>query len=327
MKARLVLPVLFVAFAPVAASAGTFSYLDPNYVQEVYAVNVGPITSLAFAPNGDVWAVQTSPNALIRFDSQATTVVNGTRVHPIVATVPLPAPAFYQGIANHPDGSLYVTGGPIVRADASSGSVVSTGDCVAGEQLAADPTAPNHLLGVGLGLHVDVDPASLACQDVGGLPDLMNDFDAVFDPTSHDLLTVLAYKAYDWPVEHYDYYVSRTNAGWVAQLPAQPGGIAVLDGLRQVIVTLQDGTIDQLDLIGADQTHKATPVAFATGGFPSPYAGPIVRRGPDGSLFVIQAGTRYDDGTETPEYSIVRISPKEVRTEATTWGKLKAAYR
>src|SRR5262245_50383462 len=102
MKARLVLLIFVVALAPAPAGSAPYSYLAAGYVQEVYAVSPTVITSFAFAPNGDIWAVRQSPNALIRFDSHTTQSIHGTELHPIIQTASLgPSVSPYSGVANH----------------------------------------------------------------------------------------------------------------------------------------------------------------------------------------------------------------------------------
>src|SRR5262245_3246899 len=100
MKARLVLLIFAAAISPASAGSAPYSYLAPGYVQQVYAVSPTAITSFAFAPNGDIWAVRQSPNALIRFDSHTTQVIHETELHPIIQTASVgPSVSPYSGVS------------------------------------------------------------------------------------------------------------------------------------------------------------------------------------------------------------------------------------
>jgi hypothetical protein len=342
MKARLLLMILVLVFPSRVAHAGPFSYLDPGFVQELYAVNPTEITSFTFAPNGDLWAVQESPNALIRFDSHATHTVSGNQLHPIVQTVPITSSVgTVVGIALHPDGNLFLfaDNGTLV-ADATTGAVIETSPgplpC-GGGQGTADPLSPNHLAVIGPGVLVDLDPNALTCS-LNTWPvsfDHMYERDLVFDPSNHDLIAAIGIEIGDFPVETYSNWIDRFRTAQggqmvgLAGLPGVPAGLTLLSGLRETVVAMEDGMIYRTDLEGADTNHLASLQLLASGGFPTiNYSGNLVRKGPDGSLYVLQAGTRYNDsGNVTSEYSIVRIMEKSIATQVTTWGRVKAAYR
>jgi hypothetical protein len=333
MKARLLLPILALAFFVLPAHAGTYAFLDPGYKQEVYAVSANALTGFTFAPNGNIWAVQNSPNALIRFDSHSTHEVFGTSVHPIFQSAALgpSAPiAPFWGVTSHPDGRLYLGSAIAVGiADMSTGDLLQVGSLCGGYQLAVDPLLPNHLTSVGNGQVIDIDPASLACTVIESSLSLY------FSDVSYDLDGGLAIgqsitQEFCCPLHDVTSY-SLTGFGpnyallsnVAVRIPFSANGIAVFDGMHHVIAALEDGSLIEADL--PDNTSRL----FASGGFPNNYDRPggLVRKGPDGALYVLQAGTHYDDGTVSPSFSIVRISQKEIATQPTTWGKVKAAYR
>ena len=321
-----------------AATAAPYTYLSPGFDQQVYAAIAGQVTSFAFAPNGDIWALRKSPNALVRIDAHATQMVNGTALHPISQTVPVTA-AFgdvFIGVANHPNGSLYLAAmQQMAIADATTGAILqpgAVGSC-GGWQATASPTLPYHLLVASGWGDRDVDPSTLNCTTVyAGSTQFDFHADSAFDPATGMLLSVAAVRVSDFPVETYRYYLMRFSpnygqGGAWAELPVFPTGVAPFQGLPHVIVGLVDGTLVDVDF----SASQPGPVKlFASGGFPLATGfsnGGIVRVGPDGALYALQPGTRYDDGTVTSESSIVRISEHEIPTQATTWGKLKASYR
>jgi len=330
MKARLLLPILFGTLFAFPANAGTYSSLDPGYVQAVYAVSSAPLTSFTFAPNGDIWAVQNSPGALIRFDSHSTQSVHGTQVHPISQSAPT---AGFWGVTSHPDGRLYLVSNSLGIADMSTGSLLSTDNfCsslqLAGLQLAACPVPPYHLALVGNNGFLDFDPVSLSCVDVGAGTNSDVSYDvngdaAVFHTYTGALCcpprtyTINTLTGLGPNLQSLGLGVMSMSFSSIAT------GVAVLDGMHQVIAVFEDGTVLDVDLPGKTQR------VFASGGFPNAYGTPggLVRKGPDGALYVLQAGTHYDDGTVTSDFSIVRISQKVVATESTTWGRIKGAYR
>src|SRR5262245_48771743 len=198
-------------------------------------------------------------------------------------------------------------------------------------QLAASPVAPNHLESVGNGTISDIDPSSLACSLAGGALSL-NFTDVSYGPDGNMVMTrIYSYEGCCPPgtvmINSLHLFASNyVPLGVYAPLPsdAYPIGVAVWDGYHQVIAALKDGTLLETSLPSSTPAHL-----FASGGFPWPsfVQGGIVRVGPDGALYALQAGTRYDDGTVSAEYSIVRIAPLDIPTQATTWGRLKASYR
>jgi len=332
LRARLLLLILSLAVTALPASAGTYAFLDPAYKQEVYAVSPKALTSFTFAPNGDIWAVQNSPNALIRFDSHSTQEVFGTSVHPIVRTAALTPTAPigpFQGIASHPDGRLYLASGyEFGIADMTTGDMLQEDLICGGFQLAVNPVS-SHLTSVGNGEIVDFDPASLTCTVIGSALSL-NFSDASYDLDGGLAIGQSIYQEVCCP-EHgqttYNLMGLGPNyallPGVSVVLPFNANGLAVFDGMHHVIAALSDGSLYEADLPGG------TSRLFASGGFPnSDYTpGGLVRKGPDGALYVLLPGAHYDDGTVTSDFSIVRISQREIATKATTWGRIKGEYR
>jgi len=331
---RILTAVFVLPFAWVAASSAAppFPDLVPGYTQELYAVYPDGLLSIAFAPDGDVLSIVDhgfagGSVALVRFDAQSTTVTHGQIVHPPVGTLPSPN-ASVGGIVSHPDGSLYLSSfyGP-VHIDGTTGAVlagpVSSSHAF---QIAVDPTNSSRLVGANYGGLVEIDAVTLA-----GTPY------PLWNPSQVALVDVAIEASGSPYVGAYDQYAGFPGPdayriellnpisqalGVSATLPDVPHQIALFDGLANIIAQLSDGRLMRADLSSeAPGTIPATP--FATSDFP----GRGVRVGPEGCLYVVQRGTRFEDGGVTNESSIVRVCPEAVRTEATTWGKLKAAYR
>src|SRR5262245_65519168 len=102
---RIVLCLLSIAAITALAWALPFLTLQPGFTQELWATNPGFMGGIAFAPDGDVWVTPCTGGGgnLRRFDRQSTTVINGTVVHPLIATVPSNTGC---GLTNHPNGFL-----------------------------------------------------------------------------------------------------------------------------------------------------------------------------------------------------------------------------
>jgi hypothetical protein len=83
-----------------------------------------------------------------------------------------------------------------------------------------------------------------------------------------------------------------------------PDGIAFKATAPKFVVSNNgDGTITRYDFPGDDYTQTPTQSLLAAGGF----RGDLSQVGPDGCLYVTQAGTRFDDGTVGSTNSLVRI--------------------
>src|ERR1700758_4615483 len=120
--------IYLTALAPaVFGQSAPYPFLASGYTQEIFGtVRTAPLQlgGVAFAPNGDVWTkICNSGDGPARFNLDRTVTTNGSTVHP-QQTLPPSATNFGCGIANHPDGYLYVnTPGGAQRLDVNTGAV------------------------------------------------------------------------------------------------------------------------------------------------------------------------------------------------------------
>ena len=285
-----------------AVQAQSFTFLDPNFTQELYAVDPSFLGGVAFAPNGDVWADHCafSGSALERWDNSATTLINGSNVHNKVGTFPSNAGC---GLTNHPNGTLYTnTSNGVVQLDVNTAVQIGVPFGTPGNALGITPdpisgdlvyvAADGSLAFVTSDLSTNTGTYSTVTTG--------NFLDGIFfDPTGQ-----FVFCANRSPI--FRCTIIDRNGALVQQvdLPSEPDGIAFHDKEGFVLTINLDGTISRLDFPNQDYSLSPTITLFASGGF----RGDLSQVGPDGSLYLTQAGTRYDDGTVTGENSIVRIT-------------------
>ncbi len=279
-----------------------FLFMQPGFTQELYAADPGFMGGVAFAPDGDVWITPCvfSGGGLRRFDAQTTVMVNGTLIHPLVAS---PASSTGCGITNHPDGFLYSnTSDGVTRQDGDTGAPAG-GPFGPGGNALGITVHPITLELVYVGsdgtLHA-VDPAFTTSRTFSGV--LTGEFiDGIFfDPSGTYLLTATRTGGFRVSI----LLASDGSLVQHVSVPSEPDGIAFHASTPKFIVTNNtDGTMTRLDFPGDDFTQPPVESLFASGGF----RGDLSQVGADGCLYLTQAGARYDDGTETGENSVVRI--------------------
>jgi hypothetical protein len=313
----------------------TSSLDDPDF---------GILGGVAFAPDGDVWSSECvfAATRLHRFDLQSTVIVNGTAIHPesIVAT------EGGCGLTNHPDGSLYSNSQDGVwKLDANTGLPAAAGPFgpngnALGIAVDPKPLAGNHLIYVGADCHpslspgsptctiYDLDPATNAAKVFARVTTAeMSTVDGIyFDPNGDYLfvarrepitgLTVLMRPA---ALKELDAAPDDTQIVQDVTTTSGPAGVA-FHATEGFVVTLNvsdggpqlKGTMTRFDFPGGNYAQSPVQSVFASGGF----RGELLQVGGDGCLYATQgilfdssgtSGTRYDDGTETAENSIVKI--------------------
>src|SRR5581483_7599627 len=304
----------------------SFTYLQPGFTQEIIGISphVGHIPrqgpdiilgGVAFAPNGDPMVADCGPPGEIhRFDLQGqATVVHDTAIHNQTA---LPTDQIC-GLTNHPNGLLYGntnTGGHgVAELDPNTGAVLRTlGPAGNFLGIAVDPQT-NHLVylnslcdGSGSTCSlIDIDPSSGSFRIFASLPITEIEFGdgLFFDPSGNFLF--LANRS------------SSAGATWrltilnrlgqvVQDVPmgSEPDGIAFhAVGQQFVLVNDTDGTIRRFDFPNNDFAQAPIQSLFASGGF----YGDLAQVGPDGSLYLVQEGTRFNDGTVIAQPSLVRL--------------------
>ena len=321
----------WVASGQAAVEGQSFVLLYPGFSQRLFGVTSsfaqpgGYLGGIAVLQNGDVVAAECmfSGARLHRFS--ATETVPGTTLH----AETLLGSGAGCGIVVHPDGFLYsnrdagLRNPGVVKIDPATGQTVALlGEPGNALGIAVDPKT-NHIVYAGRDCRprsgtsapsvcpiYDLDPvtgqtvirAEFDVDEVGYIGGLY------FDPTGEFIFLNNRFPSSTLTILERD--------GGVVQHVSMPFGVDSTgvafhtDGF--VVTNNTDGSMtlfrfgdpaddDQDD----DERYEEEPVRelFAFGGF----RGDLLQVGPDGCLYVTQAGTRYDDFTETMENSIVRI--------------------
>jgi hypothetical protein len=290
--AALVSAAALAAAPGAAAAAQPFTFLAPGFTQELYGTGLPFAAGVAFAPNGDpVLAF----GSFFRFDSHSTTTVHGSAVHPLTTH----QASLSLGLANSPDGSLYAnTGGGVEKIDPTTGAPLAgpAGDGGDGLGIEFDPMTGKLVYGGGPGLAVvapTLDPST-----AGTFSSQTTSDGLVFSPKAD-----FAFAADDGINE-----VDATGA--LVQHIADTTGHCCADGMafhasppQFLLSNNTDGSITRYDFPNDDFTKAPTQSNFADGGF----RGDLTDVGGDGCLYLTQGGTRFADGTETGDGSLVRL--------------------
>ncbi len=282
-------------------SGKSFTFLQAGFSQEI--VGVAPIFmgGVAFAPDGDPLVSECGffGTPLIRFDLQGIAPeVNGTKLHPF-STLSNNAGC---GLTNNPDGNVYTnTSAGVIRLDANTGAQIDLAFGPSGNALGitTDPQTGNVVY---IGSNGTVRFVSAAFNAIGVFSTVTagNFIDGiVFDPAGNFLL--LANRS---PLHRLT--ILRRDGTLVQHVPmsSEPDGVAFHASAPVFVVTNNlNGQLTRFDFPGNDLTQVPTQSVFASGGF----RGDLNQVGPDGCLYLTQAGTRYDNNVVTNENSLVRI--------------------
>jgi RTX calcium-binding nonapeptide repeat (4 copies) len=283
----------------------SFLTLAPGFTQEIFGVHPSFLGGIAFAPDGDPLVancVNSSGSPLQRFDRQGVApVVNSTNLHPVTA---LPSDAGC-GLTNHPNRALYSnTSRGVVKLDPDTGAFLAGPFGPNGNALgiAIDPQTGN-LVYVGSDGTIHFVDAALTTTGVFSTVTTGDFVDGIlFDPLGDFLF--LANRSPSFALT-----ILRRDGTLVQDVPmsSEPDGIAFTSAPKFMVTNNLDGTMTRFDFPADDFTQVPVQSVFATGG----HRGDLVQVGPDGCLFVTQAGTRYDNGALTGENSLVRICTPE----------------
>jgi uncharacterized repeat protein (TIGR01451 family) len=298
---------------------------------------------IAFAPDGDVWSSECrfgfDGTRLHRFDKQmdsSGSPINGTStVHP-ETTVDTSGGC---GLVNHPDGVHMYSNSAlgVVQLSASTGAATATYPQSAANPgnalgIAVDPRPGHHVMYVGAACHPSLpfflglpDDAPCKIYDLDPATGTVTDFATVastfidgiyFDPTGTYLfvanrapiaLTILRRPEDSVPNTAFPQLVQDVP------MTSEPDGVAFHAATPKFVLTNNeaDGTMTRFDFAGDDYTVPPAITTFASGGF----RGDLLQVGPEGCVYATQGrnflasdfGTRYDNGTQSSEDSIVRI--------------------
>ena len=278
----------------------SFLTLADGFSQDLVGVDPGFMGGVAFAADGDplVSPCVFSGGNIRRFDLDAAPIAtNGSELAPVSTR----ASQTGCGMATHPNGSLYSnTSNGAIRIDPETGAVL-TG--------AAGPS------GNALGITVNPQTLEIAYVGSGGTIHIANEDLTSFRTLSSSLNGKFLDGIFFSPSGNFLFAANRTDrsasvidvtdGSLVQSIPLgrEPDGIA-FHGTDQFVLTVNlDGTLSRIDFENDDFRLGGTVSTFATGGF----RGDLSEVGPDGCLYLTQAGTRYADGTTSSANSLVRI--------------------
>lgn len=286
-----------------AGGGASYTFLQAGFTQDIFGVSSHFMGGLAFSLDGDPLVNDCSfgGSHLHRYDAQSTPApVNGTSLH-TESIVPSNAGC---GITNHPNGSIYTnTSSGVVRLDANTG--VQTGGPFGpgGNALgiAVNP-ANGDLVYVGSNGTIHRVDADLTNTSVFSTVTAGNFVDGIFfDPTGSFLFMSNRSPLFRLTIVG--------AAGLLVQhvpMTSEPDGIAFHALAPKFVITSNtNGTITRFDFPGDDFTQVPVQSLFASGGF----RGDLSQVGPDGCLYLTQAGTRYNNFTVSSQNSVVRICP------------------
>lgn len=300
--------------------AGTepFAFLQAGFSQELFATAPIGYPSIAFAPDGDLWAgigpyfaEPLLPSLLVRFSATTTSIVNGTVVHSPVPGSPF-ASANGLGLTNGFLHTLYSnTIAGVVRLDPETATLLAGpfGPAGSGLGIATDPQTGN-LVYAGLSSALLFVDAAFTTSGVFSTATAGSFVDGIyFDPTGRFLFAAVGTPVAGLAV--------LDRHGNLVQVIPNPGGglpgafcvgtdgVAVHENPTFVVSVNRDGTMTRYDFPNDDFTQAPIVSVFASGGF----RGDFAQVGSDRCLYVTQLGTRFRDATVSLDPSVARVCP------------------
>jgi hypothetical protein len=316
-KSLLAMPVLAAAMLSGSpAYAIQFSYLDPTYVQEIYA---GPL--LPGQEAGMAWTVGSNlltraGSSIIEYSLTQNTSYQGTPLHGVIAThsiIGLDSAGY--GMTNGTDGYIYaVSGIGLQRFDpgnwlAPAQTLTSIGGPGYGITTLADGRIA-YAAGSGSDAVYVYDPVNLTNSLIYTANTLIDDMAA-----SSGVEIALAGQG------NSSLILIDTSGSWINTLSSlihYPDGLTFGDGVlsSSIFSNNNDGTITEYQF-GSGFANAATLTDIATGG--GAY-GDLAAVGPDCAFYVFHSengsyhgatpgvGTNWDNATTTSEAAITRIA-------------------
>jgi hypothetical protein len=312
------------AQAPQPPAGQSFLALTSGFTQELIGVASGPplLGDVAVLPSGQVIASECVNNTarLHRYSPASTYQANGTTLW---SETVVPS-AGGCGAVLHPDGFLYsnIDDSPastkgIVKIDPITGATVKKfgprGNALG---ITVDPTN-HHLVYVGRSCSggtstctlFDVDPVTETVtnfaqfKNSGSGSDLNRGISYVdgvyFDPTGQFMFVAVR-------LPYVGLAVVDRSGQVLQKLPtsSEPVGMVFRPGSPKFVVSNNsNGSMTRFDFPGDDYSLPPTATPFATGGF----RGDLVSVGPDGCVYLTQAGTRFDNLLATNQNSVMRV--------------------
>ena len=282
----------------------TFDPLNEGFTQEVYGIGNHFFGGVAFAPDGDplVNSCVGGAGIMDRFDT-ATTFVHATGT--VLHTSTTPIPSFGCGLSNHPDGFIYAnTNAGVIKMDETGTEFSIAGNPLGGVGaggnalgIAVQP-GTNLVYYVNSGNDIEVLDTTTGISSLFlNIPDPSFIDEIVFSPDGS--LLWLAQRSGGFRVQEIDTTIPALNPD--TPLTNEPDGMALHIPTNTLFVNTLSGTLERVDL----SVNPHTVTIFASGGF----RGDLAEVGPDGCMYLTQAGTNFDDGSVGGENSLVRICP------------------
>lgn len=301
-----------VLFLPLNASYGApanpaseFTMFDPGkegFTQEVFGVTTCGLGGVAFAQNGDPLVNGCNAPTMVRFHKDLAFVKHETTLHN-ATTIQLPV--YAVGIANHPDGYLYLNTRTGVRKINDSGTEFSIGGKPVG-----GVGAPGNNLGIAVQPKTNDIFYVTSGNGIGTIDPVTGNFTLLLNVSGAYIIDQIAFDAEG----KFLYLADNGNARVLGidttstpatvskkiPLTVQPDGMAWHIPSKTLFVNSNQGTIERIDPVTGNVTR------FASGA----YRGDMAQVGPDGYLYLTEDAVRYVDGTVgNGESSLVRIGP------------------
>lgn len=328
MPARLrLLAALSVAWMPLAATAGQFSYLDAAYQQEIFN---GPLVGgpgMAWTAGGNL--LTRNGSSLIEYGLTASASYLGTPIHPVSTTHNVSGLLFNSsyGMVNGTDGYIYTTTGTgLQRIDPTTWTVTTPGANLPGSsvpngQAWGITVLPDgrivYVAGPATNLIYVYDPVAMTNALIYTAPTLIDDIQA--SPTGEIALAAQGNNSIIM-ISSTGTVLSTVNGS----TPNNFAGSHYADGLafgygaaaHKLFSNDNQGTITEWDY-APGYTSLLSSTVIASGGS----YGDLAAVGPDCSLYVSQFfnfningsasfGTNWVGGTNN-DPSIVRISSRD----------------
>lgn len=307
------------------ARAIQFSYLDPNYSQQIFAAPLTPNQEAGMTWTSSGSLLTRAGSKILEHSLTQNATVNGTNVHGVVVSHPITGlSATGYGMTTGVDGKIYtVTGAGLERFDPSNWAAPATlmPGSVGGPGWGVT-TMSNGNIAYSDSSNIYVyDPVALTNSLIYTSGAQVDDIEAgsggyiVLSGHNNNTLTVITNAGA--PVITFS---TATGSGLHA-----PDGLAFGDGVNAdaIFSNNNDGTITKYQLkpnftalISSTDIATNLPQTYPVGGA----YGDLASVGPDCAFYVTQyenggsngstpgVGTHWDDGSTTADASIVRIS-------------------
>ena len=307
------LACLFLAAAP--AMAVQFTYLDPGYVQEIYA---GPNVGLpgAWTSTNEMLARKSNVPDILEYSATQNTVYQGTNLHGVTATHTIAGLAMGNNLTKAKNGFLYLpTTAGLQRVDPNNWATPAVTVTGAGGPGYGVNSLPNgNIVYAAGGGSNDIriyNPTSNLDSLVYTAPTLVDDIE-----TSPTGIIALAGQGNNSII------LLNSTGGLIQSFPTTnfPDGLAFASTATPPALFSNDnmGTITKYDFgLGYASAPTLTTIIASGGSY-----GDIATVGPDCAFYVTQFfnsgihgsalfGTHWDNGVTNNDPSIIRIALKD----------------